>query len=124
MNVFCRAIFTANISKPIMRDILSLSLSITCQILIVSRQTDPPTGTDDPMTSSLSLSLKEIFFINEIFNFYLTGPGRDLSTLSDWGDVLMAHSHRLLQQREEETFQVAARLLEQVTSNNTSLRKQ
>ena len=101
MNVFCRAIFTANISKPIMRDILSLSLSITCQILIVSRQTDPPTGTDDPMTSSLSLSLKEIFFINEIFNFYLTGPGRDLSTLSDWGDVLMAHSHRLLQHSRE-----------------------
>ena len=55
------AIFTANISKAIMRDILSLCLSlrlgITWEILIVSRQKVPPTGTDDPVTRSLSLSL-------------------------------------------------------------------
>ena len=51
------AIFTANISKAIMRDILSLCLGITGEILIVSRQKVPPTGTDDPVTSSLSLSV-------------------------------------------------------------------
>ena len=73
------AIFTANIVKAIMRDILSLSLGITSEILMVSRQKDPslpPTGTDGPVTSSLSLSLSlyegdDIFFIDEIFNFYL-----------------------------------------------------
>ena len=79
-----------------MRDILSLCLGITGEILIVSRQKVPPTGTDDPVTSSLSLSLslyegEEIFFINEIFNFYLR-EGRDLSTLSGRGNVLMALS--------------------------------
>ena len=66
------SMFTANISKAIMRDILCLSHGITCLILIVSRQKDPPT--DDPVTSSLSVSLyegEEVFFINEIFNFYL-----------------------------------------------------
>ena len=89
------AIFTANISKAIMRDILSLSHGITCWILIVSRQKDPPT--DDPVTSSLSLSIslcegEEIFFINEIFNFYLRpGPG-PFNPLRLWGNVLMAQT--------------------------------
>ena len=68
-------VFTANISKAIMRDILSLSHGITCWVLIVSRQKVPPT--DDPVTSSLPLSVwrrgreEEIFFITEMFNFYL-----------------------------------------------------
>ena len=35
------AIFTANIVKAIMRDILSLSLGITTEILMVTRQKDP-----------------------------------------------------------------------------------
>ena len=71
------AIFTANIVKAIMRDILSLSLGITSEILMVSRQKDPSL----PLALmalwpalSLSLSLYEgddIFFIDEIFNFYL-----------------------------------------------------
>ena len=71
------AIFTANISKAIMRDILSLCLGITGEILIVSRQKVPPTGTDDPVTSSLSLSLcmKERRF-SSLMRFLIFTSGR------------------------------------------------
>ena len=92
------AIFTANIVKAIMRDILSLSLGITSEILMVSRQKDPslpPTGTDGPVTSSLSLSLctKETIFSSLmrflIFTSGRAGPG-PFNPLRP-GNVLMAH---------------------------------